>query len=232
MRWRPLMFMAMVGFVVIAWASPAMAKGPDQATITGPGLNQAVVVTGYGESGSGDRLGELADGSGLFLVMFGSDGSARNIVSEAPTSDLGPKFQLSYRVPDGTEAGSTVRQDLYPHAAGGPVTYTAPGQAVFGTTTNGGWYQSPASFGRLLTQLGLPSQANAQAQPEPATTAQRDSAPAPATPGLPKAAPILGAIAVLAVVLLGWWLLTTRRSRAPTRDATKPTLSRDGVPGV
>ena len=117
MRWRPLMFMATVGFVIIAWASPAMAKGPDQATITGPGLDKPVVVTGFGEPGSGDKLGELADGSGLFLVMFGSDGSARTIVSEAPTGDLGPKFQLSYRVPDGTEAGSTVRQDLYP--AGG-----------------------------------------------------------------------------------------------------------------
>jgi hypothetical protein len=227
MRWRPLMLMATVGLVVIAWASPAMAKGPDQATITGPGLDKPVVVTGFGEPGSGDKLGELADGSGLFLVMFGSDGSARTIVNEAPTGDLGPKFQLSYRVPDGTEAGSTVRQDLYPQAAGGPVTYTTPGQAVFGTTTTGGWYQSPASFGRVLTQLGLPSQANGQAQPQPAATAQQESAPAPASPGLPVAAGILVAIAALAVVLLVWWWSTTRRSPAPTSHATVPTLSRD-----
>ena len=220
MRWRPLMFMATVGFVVIAWASPAMAKGPDQATITGPGLDKPVVVTGYGEPGSVDNLGELAEGSGLFLVIFGSDGSARKIVSDAPTGDLGPKFQLSYRVPDGTEAGSTVRQDLYPQAAGGPVTYTAAGQAVFGTTTSGGWYQSPVSFGRVLTQLGLPSQANGQAQPKPAANAQRENATAPATSGLPIGVAILVAIAVLAVVLVGWWWSTARRSPAPMSHPT------------
>ncbi len=188
MRRRTLVFIATVGFVVIAWASPAMAKGPDQVTITGPGLNKPIVVSGYGEPGSGGNLGEIADGSGLFLVMFGSDGSSRRVVSQAPTDQLGPRFQLSFRVPDGTESGSTVRQDLYPQAAAGPVTYTEPGQAVFGTTTSGGWYQTPASFGRVLEQLGVSTNAVGQAQPATAATAQRGTPPAPATPGLPVAA--------------------------------------------
>ena len=228
MRWRPLVFVATVGFVVIAWASPAMAKGPDQATITGPGLDKPIVVTGYGEPGSGDGLGELADGSGLFLVMFGSDGSNRSVVSEAPSDQLGPKYQLSYRVPDGTNEGSTVRQDLYPLAAGGPVTYTEAGQAVFGNRTTGGWYQAPPSFGRMLGQLGVPTSAVGAAQPEPAATAQRGSAPtpAPAMAGLP-----IGWIVVVAVVLfgllLGWWRFIARRSSMPSRHATAPTIGRD-----
>ena len=226
MRWRPLVFVATVGFVVIAWASPAMAKGPDQVTITGPGLDKPIVVTGYGEPGSGDGIGELADGSGLFLVMFGSDGSNRTVVSKAPSGQLGPKYQLSYRVPDGTDAGSTVRQDLYPLAAGGPVTHTEAGQAVFGNLTTGGWYRAPSNFGRVLGQLGVPTSAVGQAQPEPAATAQRGSAPAPATPGLPIAA-ILVVVVVLVGFLLGWWRFIARRSIVPSRHATAPTLGRD-----
>jgi hypothetical protein len=228
MRSRPLVFVATVGFVVIAWASPATAKGPDQATITGPGLEKPIVVSGFGEPGSGDRLGVLAEGSGLFLVMFGSDGSNRHVVGQAPTGPLGPKFQLSYRVPDGTEAGSTVRQDLYPQAAGGPVTYTESGQAVFGTRTRGGWYQAPANFGKVLSQLGVPTNAvGPQAQPEPAEVAQPASQPVAATPGFPIAATILIVVVVLAGVLLGWWRFVARRSPVPSRHATAPTLGRD-----
>ncbi len=219
MRWRALTFMATVGFVVVAWASPAMAKGPDQATITGPGLNKPIVVGGYGEPGSGDKLGRLSDGSGLFLLMFGSDGSGQHVVSRAPTGPLGPKFQLSYRVPDGSEAGSTVRQDLYPDAAGGPFTYTEAGQAVFGTTTSGGWYRTPSTFGRLLAELGVPTNAVGQPQPEPSAAAAPRLAPAaapdsaPVTTGVPLAAAI-----VVVIVLIGltfaWRRVIARRAPA------------------
>ena len=219
MRGRTLVFIATVGFVVIAWASPAMAKGPDQVTITGPGLDKPIVVTGYGEPGSGGNVGnvgELADGSGLFLVMFGSNSSDQKLLTQAPTAQLGPKFLLSYRVPDATEGGSTVRQDLYPQAAGGPLTYTEPGQAVFGTTTSGGWYQTPPSFGRVLVHLGVSTNAVGQPQPASAATAQRGGPPAPATPGLPVAAAVLVAVLVVVVVLvgvlLGWWWRAARRS--------------------
>jgi hypothetical protein len=217
--------MATVGFVVMAWASPAMAKGPDQATITGPGLEKPIVVSGFGEPGNGDRLGVLAEGSGLFLVMFGSDGLSRHVVRLAPTGALGPKFQLSYRVPDGTVAGSTVRQDLYPQAAGGPVTYTESGQAVFGTTTRGGWYHAPANFGSVLGQLGVPTNSVGQGQPEPAAVAQPNSQPVPATPGFPLIATVVVVVVVLAGVLLGWWRFIARRSMDGSRigDRSTPT---------
>ena len=145
MRRRALVFIATVGLVLLAWAEPALAKGPDQATISGPGLVRPIVVSGLGEPGSTDKLGELADGSGLFLAMFGPDGSSgQRLASEAPAGVLGPKYDLTYRVPDGTPTGGLVRQDLYPQAAGGPVTHTEAGQAVFGTRTSGGWYRAPA----------------------------------------------------------------------------------------
>jgi hypothetical protein len=56
-----------------------------------------------------------------------------------------------------------VRQDLYPYAKGGPVTFTLPGQEVaglFGDTGDlpitAGWYRSPLSFFHYLVNHGLP----------------------------------------------------------------------------
>jgi hypothetical protein len=223
MRWRRLVVTATVGFAVLAWAGPAMAKGPDQATITGPGLDTPIVVSGYGEPGSGSGLGELAEGSGLFLVMFEASEAGRRLAAEKPAGSLGPRFELSYRVPDGTGTGSTVRQELYPQAPGGPVTYTEAGQAVFGTTTLGGWYRTPAGFGDVLERLGVPATTDGQPPAEPAAApapVQADPAPAPrpapspSTPWLPIAAVTLVAVAVLAGVLFGRWRVNASRSRA------------------
>ena len=56
-------------------ATPAFAKGPSQASITGPGLVRAIVVSGNGEPGEQGRLANLAEQTGLFTVMFGAGAS-------------------------------------------------------------------------------------------------------------------------------------------------------------
>jgi hypothetical protein len=169
MRWRALVVAATAGLLVLVSAGPAMAKGADRATISGPGLASPIVVGagddgsggggsgdgGSGEPGSGGSLATLADGSGLFLAMFGADGG-RRLTEPQPAGPLGPRYELTYRVPDGSPGPATVTQDLYPAAAGGPVTFTRAGQQVFGSTTAGGWYRAPASFAALLGKLGVP----------------------------------------------------------------------------
>jgi hypothetical protein len=211
MRWRMPVFFSTVGLIVLAWASPALAKGPDQATINGPGLARPIVITGFGEPGSVGNLGELADGSGLFLAMFGPDGE-NQLVSATPAGTLGPRYDLTYRVPDGTPNGGLVRQDLYPEAAVGPVTFTAAGQAVFGTVTSGGWYRGPATFGVLLSTIGLPAGANASAASKPSAVAsaaaQSATSPSHETPWLPIA---LASLAVIVAAAGGsLWLLRRR----------------------
>jgi hypothetical protein len=211
MRWRMPVFISTLGVIVLAWASPALAKGPDQATITGPGLARPIVIAGYGEPGSVGNLGELADGSGLFVAMFGPDGENQLVIA-APAGTLGPRYDLTYRVPDGTPNGGLVRQDLYPGAAGGPVTYTAAGQPVFGTVTTGGWYQAPATFGVLLSTIGVPAGAIAPVATEPsatgsatarsATTATRGS------PWLPIA--LVALFGIVAAVAASRWLVRRR----------------------
>ncbi|GIH17698.1 hypothetical protein [Rugosimonospora africana] len=160
MRWRVLAVTVTAALVVLVAAGPAAAKGADQATLSGPGLTRPVVVgagtdSAGGEPGSGGQLATLSEDSGLFAAMFGPDGGQR-LESGQPAGALGPRYQLTYRVPDGNPTASTVTQDLYPSAAGGPVTYTRAGQVVFGTTTSGGWYRAPAEFAALLVTLGVP----------------------------------------------------------------------------
>jgi hypothetical protein len=207
--------MAMVGSVVLLWASPAMAKGPDQATITGPGLAEPIVVNGPGEPGSGYELSELADGSGLFLAMF--EPADPLLLSEAPAGPLGPKFEISFRVPDGNETASTVRQELYPQAAGGPVTYTEAGQVVFGRVTGEGWYRTPPSYSDLLERLGVPAAAGGESPAEQVAAPEPGTAP-PTTSGWPVVLAIIAAaVAVLAGVVLAWWWLKAKRPRSLPR---------------
>jgi hypothetical protein len=197
--------------VVLATASPALAKGPDQATISGPGLARPIVLDGNGEPGSGEHLGMLSDGSGLFLAMFGPSGG-QALTSEAPGGALGPKYELAYRVPGGEPTPATVRQDLYPRAAGGPVTYTRAGQPSFGSATSGGWYRAPDGFAQLLVTLGVPDvvvpaaarpSLQPSAQPTSEGAAAGHAAPTPGTPWMAITAAALAAcIAVVAAIAL------------------------------
>jgi hypothetical protein len=182
MRWRALVVLATAGLVVLVTAGPALAKGADQATIVGPGLTRPIVVgadgAGGGEPGSGGPLATLSEGSGLFLAMFGSgSGGGPGLASRQPDGPLGPKYELTYRVPNGDPTPATLTQDLYPLAAGGPLTYTRAGQPAFGGTAVGGWYRAPAGFAALLATLGVPGVTPA-ANTAPGSTAPGSTAAA------------------------------------------------------
>ncbi len=60
--------------ITAAVATPALAKGATQASITGPGLARPLTVSAEGEAlpGLGDPLSTLAGQTGLFTVLFGS----------------------------------------------------------------------------------------------------------------------------------------------------------------
>jgi hypothetical protein len=216
MRWRIVVLFAAVTAVVFGVATPAVAKGADQATITGPGLSKPIVLGGNGEPGSGEQLGKMSEDSGLFRFIFGADNGSGKVLLAQPAGDLGPKFSLNYRIPDAEPQGTTFHQDLYPSAAGGPVTFTPNGQIVFGTTVTGGWYQPTPLFAQLLTAIGVPGVAtSATSTPSAPATQAATSARSDGAPGwLPGV--IIGVavgLAVLAVVGLG---LRSRRRAAAT----------------
>jgi len=150
---------------VLSLATPALAKGPSQASITGPGLVRAIVVSGEGEPGQLGTLAVLAGQTGLYTALFGAGITG---IPQTPTSlripppkaDLGPRYTVSYTVPGLTpqpgEQFGRIVQDLYPDAVGGPVIYTPPGQGGFGQSLQvTGWLRASAQLTRTLAQLGV-----------------------------------------------------------------------------
>jgi hypothetical protein len=142
----------------LAIAASAQAKGPIAATIDGPGTGGGISLGGNGEPGSGAPLGNLSDQAGLFPAAFGQ--TPDPMLANRPKGDPGPRYTITYRLPGPNGVESTIRQDLYPYAKSGPVTYTAPDQRFFGTErTRGGWYQASPTLKETLVKAGLPATA-------------------------------------------------------------------------
>lgn len=150
------MFRLSILFVLAALAVPAAAsaKGPSEGTISGPGFSKTVKVLYDGGGGSaGDNLTQE---SGFFPAAFGQ--SPDPMLHRKPAGPLGPRYTVAWKVPGGGTAMFRIRQDLYPYARGGAVTYTKPGQPIFDMSTRGGWYRNP-DLKRTLVSLGLPASA-------------------------------------------------------------------------
>jgi hypothetical protein len=180
MKPRVLAVAALAALLLLV-PTAAQAKGATSATIDGGGPGGMpggpITLRGDGEPGSGTDLGMLADGAGLFAVMF--DDSTGGRLNAAPTDRLGPRYTITWTFPDPNGGKDRkVRQHVYPYAAGGPVTFMPAGQAIFDTTTTGGWYQGFEAFRQQLIDLGLPNR-NPFA---PAPTAKSAPSPAPANP--------------------------------------------------
>ena len=159
---------ALAAALTLSAATAALAKGASAATIDGSGPggpgngpNGPITLRGDGEPGSGSALGTLADLSGLFPAMFSQ--SSDPMLEVAPTTWLGPRSTITWTIPDGSGTAKAIRQDVYPYAAGGPVTYTKPGQPVLDQTTRGGWYRASDGLRQQLISLGLPNKAPVKA---------------------------------------------------------------------
>ena len=197
--------LAMLALAVLLAAVPdaAQAKGATAATINGGGPGGLpggpISLRGDGEPGASTDLGMLAQGTGLYSVVFGGDPGA--VLKAAPTDRLGPHYTITWTFPDPTGGKDRkVRQHVWPYAAGGPVTFTPAGPPVLDTTTRGGWYQGFDGLRAQLIELGLP---NRQPLAPPAATAPvvpPPASPQPAPATWPRVATIVGGLLVLATV--------------------------------
>src|SRR5436853_1355566 len=126
----------------------AAAKGPSEAKLSGPGLSSTVTITGNGEGDTSTDLGVLVQETGFFPEIYGQSPSP--LLRAKPTA-LGPRYTVVYTVPGTTT--STVEQELYPYAAGGPASYMRPRQRFWGTQyTLGGWYRGAATLKGMLAR--------------------------------------------------------------------------------
>jgi hypothetical protein len=217
MKPRVLAVLALAALLLVV-PTAAQAKGATAATIDGGGPGGMpggpITLRGDGEPGSGTDLSTLAEGAGLFAVMF-EDGSGGRL-DAAPTDRLGPRYTITWTFPDPNGGKDReVRQHVYPYAAGGPVTFMPAGQPVFDATTTGGWYQGVDSFRQQLIDLGLPNRE--PLTPIPANP-QTPASPQPAQP--PPAWPRIAAVAAALLTLAAGAALTRRR-----RPGTGPTTA-------
>ena len=217
----------------ITLATPALAKGPSQARITGPGLVHAIVVSGEGEPGQQGRLATLAGLTGLFTVLFGP-GAA--VPAQTPTrlppppkASLGPRYTVIYTVPGVTpqpgEQFGQVRQDLYPGAVGGPVIYTPPGQDGFGQPLQViGWLRASPQLTRTLAQLGIRPRPGPAAAPPTRLPAAAHPAPAHQA-GWRTLAWLIASAVAIAVAALACTALWLRHRKPATMHDSKPRTS-------
>jgi hypothetical protein len=148
----------LVALVALALPAAALAKGPSEASLKGPGLGKTVKFTGS-ESDSKSSLMQLADAAGFFPAVFAQQPDP--MLPGRPKGDLGPKYTIDYTVPgeynwDTAENDTfSIKQDAYPYAEPYGITYTAPGQKIYDMTTRGGWFTAP----RLRETLNVPATA-------------------------------------------------------------------------
>jgi len=149
---KHLVLVAALAALLVPAAAPA--KEPSSASISGPGFKKTLAAP-ENRHFSSTVLARLAEESGVFPAAVGQ--SPDPMLHGRPAGELGPRYTIVWTIP---APGHThrVRQDLYPYAAGGALTYMKPGQAVFEMRTLGGWYRA---FGlkRTLMELGLPASA-------------------------------------------------------------------------
>jgi hypothetical protein len=146
----------LLAVAALALPATALAKGPSEAKITGPGLDKAITITGPEQEGS--PLMDFAEAAGFFPAAFGQ--TPDPMTSARPKGSLGPKYSLDYVVPGGGGESFKIHQDLYPYATPGGWTYMAPGQAIFDSQTHGGWF-TDARLKEVLVAHGLPKTAAA-----------------------------------------------------------------------
>lgn len=128
-------------------AAPALAKGPDQATISGPGIDELTFQP--------HESGGLIQGCGFFAQSFGQRPDV--VHRYQPKNVDGARYTIVYRVPGPDGKTAFLRQDVYPHSGDYPVTYMKPGQPFFGTErTRGGWFLASESCKAALVALGVP----------------------------------------------------------------------------
>jgi hypothetical protein len=134
--------------------SLALAKGPAEATIDGPGLAEAVSIP-Y-DSQSSAAFWRIVDDIGFFQTIFRQTPDLT--LSERPRGTLGPRYVMTYTLPGPDGVESVVRQDVYPYAKPRPVSYTEPGQSFYlDQETRGGWFVAEPRLKHRLVAAGLPA---------------------------------------------------------------------------
>lgn len=210
MALRTLVAALAVAVVTLAIGAPALAKGPNSATVSGPGIGTTTI---YWNRPDQHSLGELTQTTFLWDAA-----GAAGWETQPPPGDLGPKYTVVYHIIklNNRLRGEDIRQDLYPFAAAGPVVYTAAGQHMYDTPTASGWHPASSLLTTVLRGLGADPKAAAS---RTAITPAAQTTARPADDDTGPAWPWIAAGATGVVVLFGVGALLRTRQRPGGRAA-------------
>jgi hypothetical protein len=156
---RVLLVAAAAALGAAAFAGNAAAKGPSEATISGPGLASSIVLRGDAESSTSTNFSIIVQESGFFATVFGGQ-SPDPRLKTAPKGNLGPRYSVVYAVPGPNGTASKLRAELYPYVKPWPIAHMAAGQRFWGRqSTKGGWVRGNARLRSALIAVGLPAKA-------------------------------------------------------------------------
>jgi hypothetical protein len=147
MRRRILVAVVLAAGVALV-PTAADAKGAKEMTVRGPELAAPIRLANTADATISPNA--IATKSGLFISR--SD----RLTAGRPPGRLGPRYVASYRWLVGPQKTALLRQELYPFAEGGALSYTRPGQRVLHVPSRGGWYRAGAELTLLLVAAGVP----------------------------------------------------------------------------
>lgn len=143
------LFTALVLFV---FSEPVAAKGPESATISGPGIEQPVALLDDASLGLKVRLMEQ---TGIWYA-FGD--LPRPI--EQPAGALGAGYTLTWvngGPPHKSVEERTMYQTIYPHAENGVLIHTPSQEGLNGWGPGvTGWFAAPEGLLDTLAEMGAP----------------------------------------------------------------------------
>lgn len=155
------LFSAVVLVMAVAAGLPALAKGPSQAVIEGPGISSPVALREPGEATIGPELAAMVQKSGFFVGLWCRTCETR--LDHRPPGALGRRYTVTYTMTITTKErtrSSNVGQYVFPYATPRPVTYMPADQRFWaGTRTAGGWFIARSGLRRLFVDLGLTTNA-------------------------------------------------------------------------
>jgi hypothetical protein len=134
---------AVLVLLLVGTASPAVAKGPLEVAVSGPGVD--TTMNYYTKSVVDVDMGSLGEAARIYDVY----GTYR----PAPTPGvskgaLGARYVLTWDMGD-----HDIVQHAYPFAEGGAWVHFLPGQQLFGKPVADGWSSAPALTDQLI-ELG------------------------------------------------------------------------------
>jgi hypothetical protein len=193
---------ALVATTMTLIASPALAKGAESVTLTGPGIGRPIKL----DTTDTGLLGRAMTQTGLWWSTRGD----RPLPLEGPPpGELGPGYTLTW-ILYGEDV--VIRQVVYPFAQGGVVVHTPIQEWVRGRAEGAGWFDAPA-LQTTLARLGVPLGGGSSASDALHETAGRSPGRRAAAAPLYFAVVSLGLVAALAVALVAGRALRRRTQR-------------------